>query len=392
MDSEELAHVREMLDIHQRRLRELEVKKAWYGPDAPIHVLMEIKDLKEEIARCRSQIDAFSKMHETPPVINPFQGAGASTVVQRQIEITFNGSFEHVTPEVQSAIVRAIAGMVEISPDQVTVLNIKAGSVIFSLELPSDAADRLLALYASRDEQIRELGIENVRLVTERELSFSTPIGNRMGEIESYVSHDPYETRSANEIFRRAIVEGSQAAWQEVVALSIDSVQNWIQRGTSRAKLDDFEKEETDDLVSRVFTRFRQIMTPEKYKGFSDLRSILRYLQMVTYGELADWLRRGRGIQLVQMESAAEVGEQEGGESADLWSLIVRRLKDDKEREVIYASFVLELSAREIYEQKPDLFESVRDVYAIKQKVMQRLRRDPELREIIVTGSSRGGE
>jgi hypothetical protein len=77
--------------------------------------------------------------------LNQVQSTSFPSVARTQIEITFNGNFGHLTPEAESAVVRAIAGIVEISPDQVTILKVMSGSVIFTIELPEEAAISLFA-------------------------------------------------------------------------------------------------------------------------------------------------------------------------------------------------------------------------------------------------------
>ena len=65
------------------------------------------------------------------------------------------------------------------------------------------------------------------------------------------------------------------------------------------------------------------------------------------------------------------------------WDEIDARLRSDKERRVVYGSFVLALKPRELYAQSPDLFRDVREVYRVKENVMARLRRDAELARVL---------
>jgi hypothetical protein len=61
-----------------------------------------------------------------------------------------------------------------------------------------------------------------------------------------------------------------------------------------------------------------------------------------------------------------------------LWDAVTARLTDEKERQVVYGSFVLALKPRVLYEQFQRLFLSVDEVYQIKQNVLARLRRDAD--------------
>jgi hypothetical protein len=58
-------------------------------------------------------------------------------------------------------------------------------------------------------------------------------------------------------------------------------------------------------------------------------------------------------------------------------------LHDEKERRVVYGSFVLALKPRELYAQFQDTFRDVNEVYRVKENVLARLRRDAELAELL---------
>lgn len=49
-------HLRELLDIQTRRLRELELQAAHYGSDVPAHVALQIQEARAEIARLRQTL------------------------------------------------------------------------------------------------------------------------------------------------------------------------------------------------------------------------------------------------------------------------------------------------------------------------------------------------
>jgi hypothetical protein len=174
MDSEELAHLKEVLRSYKRRLWVLEGKEALQGLHTPPEVLIEIEDLREKIVRHQSRIEAFPREHRMSPAAGPSHAATSSHTKRKQIEITFNGSFDHLTPEIQTALVRAIAAMADISPDEVAVLRVMSGSVVFVVELPEKAATALLKLYASGAEVIGELDIQSIQLTSEPFPALST--------------------------------------------------------------------------------------------------------------------------------------------------------------------------------------------------------------------------
>ena len=64
MDSREQDHIKKMLRMHKRRLYALELQQAWHGINTSPEILMEIEDLKENIERFQSQIDAFPQIDD----------------------------------------------------------------------------------------------------------------------------------------------------------------------------------------------------------------------------------------------------------------------------------------------------------------------------------------
>ena len=65
------------------------------------------------------------------------------------------------------------------------------------------------------------------------------------------------------------------------------------------------------------------------------------------------------------------------------WQWLEGRLKDDLERAVMHGCFVLDMKPRELAAAKGSAFGSVAEVYRIKQNVLERLRRDPEIRDYL---------
>ena len=65
------------------------------------------------------------------------------------------------------------------------------------------------------------------------------------------------------------------------------------------------------------------------------------------------------------------------------WNLVSRRLQDEKERMVMQGLFVLALKPRELFERARHIFSDVDEIYRIKQNILARLGRDPELGKLL---------
>ena len=193
------------------------------------------------------------------------------------------------------------------------------------------------------------------------------------------------------EMFRRAIVDRSQGAWDLVYTQYRPLVIGWIQRHSSFPG----RGEEVQYYVNRAFEKMWVALPPERFQRFPDLKSLLRYLQMCAHSVIIDDSRRAQ-LQLVDLESddhPEQVLADEtptGGEEWDrfrreeLWQEVTARLKDERERVVVYGSFVLALKPRELYARFEASFRDVKEVYRIKENVLARLGRDTELQKILL--------
>jgi len=77
--------------------------------------------------------------------------------------------------------------------------------------------------------------------------------------------------------------------------------------------------------------------------------------------------------------SQPEATPEELLQNDEFWKLIKLKSKDPKEYTVVYASFSLALSPREILAEYPDLFHDIKEIYKCKANLLDRLERDSEI-------------
>jgi len=152
--------------------------------------------------------------------------------------------------------------------------------------------------------------------------------------------------------------------------------------------------EEASYFVNRAFEKMWAALTPTKFLRFPNLKSLLRYLQVCVHSVILDHVRaaeqatveiqvefsfqgNGANLPVVEEQALARVQRQE------FWAKITVRLRNDKERRVLYGSFVLGLKPRELYAEFQNTFSDVNEIYRIKENVLARLRRDAELAELL---------
>lgn len=210
------------------------------------------------------------------------------------------------------------------------------------------------------------------------------------GETQKFFNRQEHDPTYCYELFRRAILQRDQHAWELVYAQYHALVAGWIQRSTLFHTLE----EDLDYFINRAFEKMWASLTSDKFAGFPDLKSLLRYLQMCSFSALVDSAR--------QLERAAQIAEAELSEVEPrisierpdpediairreqarlLWNMLEERLKSEQERIVLYGSWVQGLKPGEIYQVYPGAFRDTREVYLVKDNLLARLRRDTAMRQ-----------
>jgi hypothetical protein len=203
-------------------------------------------------------------------------------------------------------------------------------------------------------------------------------------ETEHYYQHRDHDPRFCFELFRRAIGEQDQSAWESISTQYQPMVTGWVRQHPAYES----SGEEAEYFVNGAFARIASHLTPDKFGGFPDLGYLLRYLKMCVHSVIVDYSRAAEQSRLhasledlsVEVRAPAPAIEDEVSEALqnqELWQWIHDRLNDEKERLVVHGLIVLAMKPRELYDQFPAVFSSVDEIYQIKQNVLARLRRDP---------------
>jgi len=213
-------------------------------------------------------------------------------------------------------------------------------------------------------------------------------------ETEAFFQRRAHDPVYCYELFRRAIVDHSPAAWDLIYAQYRPLVAGWVERHPAFA----FGGEEAQFFVNRAFEKMWVALDASKFGRFPNLKSLLRYLQMCVHSAIVDQSRKAeQAAASVPVENLSDRSATDGPRYDDpalvgvyrqeFWEQINARLNDERERQVVYGSFVLGLKPRELHARYQDTFGDVKDVYRVKENVLARLRRDEELAGILGTGA-----
>jgi DNA-directed RNA polymerase specialized sigma24 family protein len=217
-------------------------------------------------------------------------------------------------------------------------------------------------------------------------------------ESDRFFNRQEHDPRYCFELFRRAINEHNEQAWHFIYEQYRPLVAGWVKRHS----LFSTTEEETQYFVNRAFEKMWAAITPAKFDTFPNLKSVLSYLQMCVHSTLVDYSRSSEQTVLIDEEALARTPDAGTSnverrvarqvEREALWRWLNERLNNDKERRVIYGTFVLAMKPRELYAEFQQEFDSVNEVYRVKENVMARLRRDDDLKKMLDTGSFDAGE
>jgi DNA-directed RNA polymerase specialized sigma24 family protein len=204
-------------------------------------------------------------------------------------------------------------------------------------------------------------------------------------EQRHFLNGMPFDPAYCYELFHRALNQSDDGAWQNLLEIFSPLVSGWILRHR------DFSQthEDVEYFVQGAFVRFWTALSGRGFDEGRDLAALLLYLKRCVHSEIVDHLRRDR----LQTLAAATEELQEVPDSIqvqtdpiaveNLWALVEDRLIDEKERIVVYASFFLAFQPREIFAHYRSHFSGVREVYRIKENVISRLKRTPQLEDFV---------
>lgn len=193
------------------------------------------------------------------------------------------------------------------------------------------------------------------------------------------------------ELFRRAISERDQFAWDMICSQYKPLIADWWVKPSRGFRA---SGEDLDEIVNRTYEKFWSALTPEKFTKFSDLKPLLNYLKLCVESVIIDHNRKIEPPSQYPEDDESVIWGKDPGpvpeeqimdaeNSRTFWEWIDARLQDEKERVVVYGSFDLDLKPQEIYRKFQDMFPHVDEVYTIKQNVLARLRRDPDFRKFL---------
>ena len=218
-------------------------------------------------------------------------------------------------------------------------------------------------------------------------------------ETKRYFLGQPHDPRACYELFRRAIVQRDESAWAVIYQQYQPLVASWVRANQSFYH----SGEELQYFVNRAFEKMWNYIPARKFRRFSDLNSLLRYLKMCVASAIIDHTRVHSKLQLEELAEASPVNTLDPhglalealviqrSQAEELWQLLKSLASSKKEARLLYGIYVLGLKPREILQSYPEEFKNVQEIYRVKENLLERLSRNQALKEIYASYAGETG-
>lgn len=192
------------------------------------------------------------------------------------------------------------------------------------------------------------------------------------------------------ELFLRACASQCEDAWQAIIVQYRRLVLYWLGQHSS------------DDNCQEVFLRFwkRQQCTETVFMTrFANTSAIVGFLKSCAATVRIECWRKEKRKQEVE-ERLRDIAQRASTHAlpyrddvgVDFKSLVLSRLKNDRERVLFELMYYYDLKPSDIQTERPDLFPNTQTVYRIKENLLKRLRRDAELQKWWANYQSQGNK
>lgn len=188
------------------------------------------------------------------------------------------------------------------------------------------------------------------------------------------------------ELFRRALVERDEEAWETLYHAYECLLASWISKQIS------VPVETYDALLSDVWMKLLlYIRTAEKFAQFANLGAVLAYLKCCTMTACVDYIRAQARMQSTTLSletvdmSAHSVFAVEQDllydvRYQDLLHDVEPLLRTEQERIMVQVLLIEQEKPSTLLKWYPDLFDSVESIYWSRRKLVERLQRSRVLK------------
>ena len=189
----------------------------------------------------------------------------------------------------------------------------------------------------------------------------------------------PNDPRYCYELFRMALQNNDLEAWDLAINIFGKMVTSWVNTHKGFHSCG----ENVEAVVQGAFDRCFNALSRGGLDESVGLGGLINYLKICVNHEIIDLLRKKiRPTIPLPDDVPGDFPRQTDPIAKEkLWNFVNHKLKDKRERIVVYAYCFLYYPPKQIYENYKSNFKSVKDVSRVWENVVARLRRDKEFKE-----------
>lgn len=232
----------QLLRAHRSRLNHYLLQRAELGKGyAPPGVTQGIADARAEIARCKSVLRGWGEIVEDHPddeeQLPPAQVSLPASAKSQTARVTLliEGDVEQFSPEEQAGFTFLLSRVVNVSPEDIRIVQIMAGSIKVTLEMPAYSVEKLVALYIAADSSLEPLHILRIvslpeskiveQIVNELPGSLRRNIGRpAIAEQPDQVTTIALRCQELYAAWQRAMEPAEQASYAETYRHSLEAL------------------------------------------------------------------------------------------------------------------------------------------------------------------------
>jgi hypothetical protein len=212
-----------------------------------------------------------------------------------------------------------------------------------------------------------------------RTMKLSALVEHCIDEMNKYRRGEVPDDTYGLELFRRAMVECDNDSWTCLQKCFGEIVLAWLRRHPRREEAYRYDSEE--NYVAQAFARFWQATSCNRKLAFPTVAAALQYLRASLNGAVLDTLRgygRPKETPLPEPGFLEEPVVEEPEETSELWEVIQSLLLHPREKRLGYLLFYCGLKPRDIVRYCSQEFSDVREIYALRRNIMERLMRNAD--------------
>ena len=266
--------VKVLIYNHGRRLQKLREKRAKLGISTDPRFDIEIDELEEEIEKLQMELIELDPGEENP--ISPGQPGVAILIGEETLQITIKGNLKDFSDQEEEKLRRKIADLVEGSFTMIKIISKNEGSIVLGVKIPAEWARKLIELYEANDPRLDELGIEQIKKISEdkKDIDLESLSDEKLLEIIKQEAHPQAQEDAFTIIYKR---------YNEFVT-------SLIKKSTTSISLED-----TEDVLIEVW--FTVVMLLDSSRPIP-VQTFKAWLLGVVRAKIADFYRRQARLKL----------------------------------------------------------------------------------------------